>query len=142
VPLFVRSKRQVMPGPMKPFEVFQSDDAVCRQWAAQQTELPQMTPSIRSCHRRVLGRCGAWIRSGDWCQPMAILVLALQLVQRLVSLAGRLRICPAYEAGYAAQTRYVNAYVQCCMLGKPDPGCYAPKATIRRPATTADLPGR
>jgi len=26
----------VLPGPGKPFEVFQSDDAVCRQWAAQQ----------------------------------------------------------------------------------------------------------
>ena len=26
----------VWPGPGKPFEVFQSDDAVCRQWASQQ----------------------------------------------------------------------------------------------------------
>jgi len=26
----------VLPGPGKPFEVFQSDDAVCRQWAGQQ----------------------------------------------------------------------------------------------------------
>ncbi len=26
----------VWPGPYKPFEVFQSDDAVCRQWASQQ----------------------------------------------------------------------------------------------------------
>ena len=26
----------VLPGPGKPFEVFQSDDAVCRQWASQQ----------------------------------------------------------------------------------------------------------
>src|SRR4030067_3765901 len=28
---------RVLPGPWKPFEVFQSDDAVCRQWAAQQS---------------------------------------------------------------------------------------------------------
>ncbi len=28
---------RVMPGPGKPFEVFQSDDAACRQWASQRT---------------------------------------------------------------------------------------------------------
>ncbi len=28
---------RVLPGPWKPFEVFQSDDAECRQWAAKQT---------------------------------------------------------------------------------------------------------
>jgi hypothetical protein len=39
----------VLPGQGKSFEQFQTDDAVCRQWAREQTERPaQSSPEIFS----------------------------------------------------------------------------------------------
>ena len=37
----------VLPGPGKPFEVFQSDDAVCRQWASSRLERSQAKAPTR-----------------------------------------------------------------------------------------------
>jgi len=106
---------RVLPGPWKPFEVFQSEDAVCRQWAAQQTGTsPNDAVNQNLATGAVLGTLagaglGAAIgsTSGDAGIGAAIGAVSGLLFGTAVATD------PAYRAGYAAQTRYDNAYVQC-----------------------------
>jgi hypothetical protein len=106
---------RVMPGPWKPFEVFQSDDAVCRQWAAQQTGTsPNDAVNQNLVTGGVLGTLagaglGAAIgaASGDAGIGAAI-GAASGLIGGTAVASG-----PAYAAGYEAQRRYDHAYVQC-----------------------------
>jgi hypothetical protein len=105
----------VWPGPGKPFEAFQSDDAICRQWAAQQIGTsPNDTVNQNLVGGAALGTLagaglGAAIgaASGNAGAGAAI-GAASGLVGGTAMATG-----PAYGAGYQVQRRYDNAYLQC-----------------------------
>ena len=105
----------VWPGPWKPFEVFQSDDAVCRQWAAQQCGISPNDAYNQNLFAgagmgTLLGAgLGAAIGAayGDAGAGAAI-GAASGLLSGTAMAAD-----PAYAAGYAVQRRYDNAYLQC-----------------------------
>jgi len=105
----------VLPGPGKPFDAFQADDAVCRQWAAQQVGTsPNGAVNQNLATGAVLGTLagaglGAAIgaASGNPGTGAAI-GAASGLIGGTAIATG-----PAYAAGYATQRRYDNAYLQC-----------------------------
>ncbi len=120
---------RVMPAPWKPFEVFQSEDVECRQWASQQTGVsPNDAVNQNLATGAVLGTLvgaglGAAIGafSGD-AGIGAVIGAASGLIGGTAYATG-----PAYGAGYAAQTRYDNAYVQCMYAkGNQIPGVMSP----------------
>ena len=120
---------RVLPGPWEPFEVFQSDDAVCRQWAAQQIGTsPDEAVNQNLATGAVLGMLvgaglGAAIgsTSGDAGIGAALGAASGLLFGTAVATG------PAYGAGYAAQTRYDNTYVQCMYAkGNQIPGVMPP----------------
>ncbi len=121
---------KVMPGPWKPFEVFQADDAACRQWAAQQAGTsPSDAANQNLVTGGVLGTlAGAGLGAAigaAYGNPGAGAAIgaASGLIGGTAVASG-----PAYEAGHAAQVRYDNAYVQ-CMYAK---GNEVPGAPPRR----------
>ena len=127
---------RVMPGPWKPFEVFQADDAVCRQWAAQQTGTsPNDAVNQNLVTGGVLGTLtgaglGALIGAA-YGNPGA--GAAIGAASGLIS-GTAIASGPAYGAGYAAQTRYDNAYTQCMYAkGNQIPGVMPPKRTYSPP---------
>ncbi len=105
----------VWPGPWKPFEVFQSDDAICRQWAAQ-----QIGTSFNDAVNQnlttgaVLGMLagaglGAAIGAASGGAGIgAAIGAASGLIGGTAVASG-----PAYAAGYEAQRRYDYTYLQC-----------------------------
>jgi len=105
----------VLPGPGKPFEVFQSDDTVCRQWASQQAgSSPNDAVNQNLVGGAAIGTLlgaglGAAIGAAT-CNPGigAAIGAASGLFAGTAFSAG-----PAYAAGYEVQRRYDNAYVQC-----------------------------
>ena len=105
----------VLPEPGKPFEVFQSDDAVCRQWALQQIQVPpneivNQNLAGGAAIGTIMGAgLGAAIgaASGNAASGAAI-GAASGLVTGTAVASG-----PAYAAGGEAQRRYDNAYQQC-----------------------------
>ena len=105
----------VLPGPGKPFEVFQSDDAVCRQWASQQVgaqpgESANKTLAIGAVVGTILGAgLGAAIgaATGQFGAGLGIGAAS----GAIVGTAGG--IGPSYGAGREVQRRYDNAYLQC-----------------------------
>jgi len=105
----------VLPEPGKPFEVFQSDDAVCRQWAMQQIQVPpneivNQNLAGGAAIGTIMGAgLGAAIgaASGNAASGAAI-GAASGLVTGTAVASG-----PAYAAGGEAQRRYDNAYQQC-----------------------------
>jgi predicted lipid-binding transport protein (Tim44 family) len=106
---------RVLPGPGKPFEVFQSDDAVCREWAARQSGIsPDEATGNTLVGGAVIGTLlgaglGALIGStaGEAGAGAAIGAASGLVFGTAVATE------PAYAAGYAAQRQYDNAYVQC-----------------------------
>ena len=127
---------RVMPGPWKPFEVFQSDDAVCRQWASQQTGTsPNDAVNQNLVTGGVLGTlAGAGLGAAigaAYGNPGA--GAAIGAASGLIG-GTALASGPAYGAGYAAQTRYDNAYVQCMYAkGNRIPGVAYPRRTYSPP---------
>ena len=119
----------VLPGPGKPFEAFQADDAVCRQWAAQQVGTsPRKTANKTLVSGAAIGTIlgaglGAAIGAAS-CSPGigAAIGAASGLLAGTAVATG-----PAYAAGYSVQRRYDNAYLQ-CMYSKGDqiPGLVRP----------------
>jgi hypothetical protein len=135
----------VLPAPGKPFEVFQADDAACRQWAAQQAGAgPSETTNQNLATGAAVGTLmgaglGAAIgaASGNAGTGAAI-GAASGLIGGTAIASG-----PAYGAGSEVQRRYDIAYQQ-CMYAKgnqipgavrtarrappppPPPGYYAP----------------
>jgi len=105
----------VLPGPGKPFAVFQADDAVCRQWARQQVGAePSETVNQNIAGGAALGTVlgagmGAAIGSlsGDAGAGAAI-GAATGLFAGTTMATG-----PAYSSGAILQRRYDNAYLQC-----------------------------
>jgi len=105
----------VWPGPWKPFEVFQSDDAVCRQWAAEQTG----TSPNDAFNQNLVAGAGVGTALGA-ALGAAIgaaygNVGAGAAIGAASGLLGGTAVAtdPAYAAGYAVQKRYDNAYLQC-----------------------------
>jgi hypothetical protein len=120
---------RVLPGPWKPFEVFQSDDAVCRQWAAQQIgtspdEAAGNTLASGAAIGTLLGAgLGAAIGSASGHAGAGAAIGAAVGLLTGTSMATD----PAYTAGSAVQRRYDNAYVQCMYAkGNQIPGMVRP----------------
>ena len=105
----------VWPGPGKPFEVFQSDDMVCRQWASQQvgaqpSETTNNTLASGAAAGAILGAgLGAAMggASGHAGPGLAVGAVSGAIVGTAAASG------PAYGAQYEVQRRYDNAYVQC-----------------------------
>ena len=106
----------VLPPPGKPFEVFQSEDLACRNWAAMQTggQQPAETANQNLVGGTAIGTLlgaglGAAIgaASGNAGAGAAI-GAASGLVGGAAVSSG-----PAYAAGWEVQRRYDNAYQQC-----------------------------
>ena len=105
----------VLPQPGKPFEAFQSDDAVCRQWAMQQIQVaPNEIVNNNLAQGAAVGTVmGAGLgtaigaASGNPATGAAI-GAGSGLVAGTAMASG-----PAHAAGLEAQRRYDNAYQQC-----------------------------
>jgi uncharacterized protein YcfJ len=106
----------VMPGPGKPFEVFQTDDYVCRQWALQQIggESPSQTANQNLTAGAVIGSVvgagvGALIGSASGNAGTGAAIGAG------AGLLGGTAIASdqAIDSNYQLQRRYDIAYQQC-----------------------------
>jgi hypothetical protein len=105
----------VWPGPGKPFEVFQSDDAACRQWASQQAGAQPGENANKALASGVavgtaLGAgLGAAIgaASGDFGAGLGIGAASGAIVGTAAASG------PAYQAQSEVQRRYDNGYMQC-----------------------------
>lgn len=127
----------VMPPPGKPFEEFQADDAVCRQWAAQQIgQTPQEAANKSTATGAAAGTLigaglGAAIgsASGHWGEGAAIGAGSGLLVGTATGAnAGQV-------SGQEAQRRYDIAYSQCMYArGNQVPGMSGTQyRRVRRP---------
>ena len=105
----------VLPAQGKPFEAFQADDSVCRQWAAQQAGAgPSETTNQNLANGAVLGTVmgaglGAAIGAASGATGTgAAIGAASGLIGGTAIASG-----PAYGAGWEVQRRYDVAYQQC-----------------------------
>ncbi len=105
----------VWPDPGKPFEVFQADDASCRQWAAQQigispTDAANQNLAAGAALGTLMGAgLGAAIGAVSGNPGIGAAIGAASGLLGGTAVASG----PAYSAGYEAQRRYDNAYLQC-----------------------------
>ncbi len=125
----------VLPPPGKPFELFQAEDAICRQWAAQQIgQSPQETVNQNTLTSAVAGTIigaglGAAIgsTSGDVGAGAAIGGASGLL---LGTAAGA---DSAKVYGWEAQRRYDIAYMQCMYAkGNQIPGVVTRTRSLQR----------
>ncbi len=104
----------VLPAPGKPFEVFQADDAVCRQWAAQSAGAPVATANENIAGAAAVGTVlgaglGAAIGAASGHPGIGAAIGAGSGL-----LAGTAAGANAgYGFGWEVQRRYDNAYQQC-----------------------------
>ena len=105
----------VLPEPGKSFEEFQSDDAICRQWAKQRIEVsPSETVNKNLAGGAAVGTVmgaglGAAIGAAHGKPATGAAIGAGSgLIGGTAAASG-----PAYAAGHEAQRRYDNAYQQC-----------------------------
>jgi len=105
----------VLPAQGKPFEAFQADDSVCRQWAAQQAGAgPSETTNQNLANGAALGTImgaglGAAIGAASGATGTgAAIGAASGLIGGTAIASG-----PAYGAGWEVQRRYDIAYQQC-----------------------------
>ena len=143
----------VLPPQGKPFEAFQADDSVCRQWAAQQAGAgPSETTNQTLANGAALGTImgaglGAAIGAASGATGTgAAIGAASGLIGGTAIASG-----PAYGAGWEVQRRYDFAYQQCMYakgnqipsvvrtarraprLPPPPPGYYAPGPPVPPP---------
>jgi outer membrane lipoprotein SlyB len=125
----------VLPSPGKPFEVFQAEDATCRQWAAMQIgQSPQETVNQNTAASAVAGTVigaglGAAIGSttGDAGAGAAIGAAS----GLLLGTAAGSESARVY--GWEAQRRYDNAYMQCMYAkGNQIPGVVTRTRSIQK----------
>jgi hypothetical protein len=125
---------RVMPGPGKPFEVFQSEDYLCRQWANQQAGAsPSETANQTLASGAAIGAVtGAAIgAAGSHNAGAGALVGAgIGLLAGTAIASG-----PAYAGGQSVQRRYDIAYQQ-CMYAK---GNHIP-GVVRHPTNAYPVP--
>jgi len=106
---------RVLPGEGKPFEQFMGDDAICRQWAAQQVGAsPQAVINQNTTTGAVVGTAlgaglGAAIGAASGHAGAGAAIGAGSGL--LVGTASGAGSGEAY--GWEAQRRYDNAYIQC-----------------------------
>jgi hypothetical protein len=125
----------VLPPPNKPFEQFQVEDAVCRQWAAQQIgQSPQQTMNQNTATGAVVGTAigaglGAAIGAASGSAGTGAAIGAASGL--LVGTASGANAGQVY--GYEAQRRYDIAYQQCMYSkGNQIPGVVTRTRTIQR----------
>lgn len=125
----------VLPAPGKPFEVFQADEAVCRQWASQQSGAqPGQTVNQNIANSAAVGALagaavGAVIGStSGHAGPGAAIGAGTGLLGGAAAGSG-----PAYASGWEVQRRYDIAYQQCMYAkGNQIPGGQRPMGQARR----------
>ncbi len=135
----------VWPGQGKPFEVFQADDASCRQWAAQQSGSPSNTVNQNLTTGAVLGTLagaglGAAIGAATGGAGIGAAIGAASGLIGGTALASG----PAYAAGSEVQRRYDHAYLQ-CMYSKGNQlpgGRRSSRRPSQPPAAYVDSSGR
>ena len=118
----------VLPEAGKPFEAFQADDALCRQWAMQQIQVPPSEIVNKNLAGgaaigTVMGAgLGAVIGAASGKPATGAAIGAGSgLVAGTAAASG-----PAHAAGWGAQQRYDNAYQQCMYAkGNQIPGLSA-----------------
>lgn len=127
----------VLPGNGKSFEQFQTDDAICRQWAAQQSGTPNQAAAQSTVGGAVIGTvvgaaAGAAIgaAAGSPATGAAVGAGAGLLGGTMIG-AGN-----SYASSGSAQRRYDVTYMQ-CMYTK---GNQIPLARGSQPARSAPLP--
>ena len=132
----------VMPSPGKSFEQFQSDDAVCRQWAAQQIGLsPQEVVNQNTASGAVAGTAvgaglGAAIGSASGHAGTGAAIGAASGL--IVGASSGANAGQAY--GWQAQRRYDIAYQQCMYAkGNLIPGMRTVPSRRRAPMMPPDL---
>ncbi len=123
---------RVLPAPGKSFEEFQTDDAICRQWAAERLGMsPQDTVNANAATGSVVGTLvgaglGAAIGAAAG-NPAAGAAIGAGSGLLMGTAAGA---DSGQYYGWEAQRRYDNAYVQCMYAkGNQIPG--APQKTRR-----------
>jgi len=133
---------RVLPGPGKPFEQFQADDAVCRQWAEQQIGIsPQETVNQNTATGAVVGTLvgaglGAAVGAASGNPGIGAAIGAGSGL--LVGTASGANAGNA--SGYEAQRRYDNTYVQCMYAkGNQVPGTMRPYRARRTAPPPPDL---
>jgi len=133
----------VWPGPGKPFEVFQSDDEVCRQWASQQvgtqpTETANKTLAGGAAAGAILGAGLGAAFGGHHPGPAIGFGAASGAVVGAAAASG-----PASAAQNEAQRRYDNAYLQCMYFkGNQVPGIAVPhRRAVPAPPPPTPPPG-
>lgn len=105
-----------MPGPGKPFEVFQADDAACRQWA--QAQIGGASPS-GTANQNIA--TGAIVGTAIGAAAGAAIGAATGNAGAGAAIGGAAGLLggtamasgPAYDSQYALQRRYDIAYQQC-----------------------------
>jgi outer membrane lipoprotein SlyB len=125
----------VLPAPGKPFEVFQADEAVCRQWATQQSgaqpsEIVNQNIANSAAVGALAGAAiGAVIGStSGHAGSGAAIGAGTGLVGGAAAGSG-----PAYASGWQVQRRYDIAYQQCMYAkGNQIPGSQRPTVQPRR----------
>ncbi len=128
----------VLPDPGKSFEEFQSDDAVCREWAMQLIQVPPSeTANKKLASGAAIGTAmGAGLGAaigGASGKPAtgAAIGASSGLIGGTAAASG-----PAYAAGGEAQRRYDNAYQQ-CMYAK---GNQIPASVVTPPKRSRWIP--
>jgi hypothetical protein len=134
----------VLPPPDKPFEQFQADDAICRQWAAQQIGMsPQETVNQNTATGAVVGTAigaglGAAIGAASGNAGAGAAIGAGTGL--LFGTASGANAGQVY--GYEAQRRYDISYQQCMYAkGNQIPGTVTRTRTIRRAPPPPPPPG-
>jgi len=134
----------VLPPPDKPFEQFQADDAICRQWAAQQIGMsPQETDNQNTATGAVVGTAigaglGAAIGAASGNAGAGAAIGAGTGL--LFGTASGANAGQVY--GYEAQRRYDISYQQCMYAkGNQIPGTVTRTRTIRRAPPPPPPPG-
>jgi outer membrane lipoprotein SlyB len=133
----------VLPGPGKTFEQFQTDDAVCRQWAAQRIGVsPQQAANENVAKGAVAGTAigaglGAALGSASGHLGAGAAVGAVG--GALVGTAAGASAGQVY--GYEAQRIYDNSYVQCMYAkGNEVPGrAVRTRRSVQLPPPPPDL---
>ena len=134
----------VLPPATKPFEVFQGDDAVCRQWAAQQTGAPASeTANQTMASGAVVGTLigaglGAAIGAASGNPGVGAAIGAGSgLLGGTLAASG-----PAYATGWELQHRYDMAYQQCMYAkGNQIPGMSYSRSLYTAPPPPPPPPG-
>ncbi|HJV64568.1 MAG TPA: glycine zipper family protein [Geomonas sp.] len=131
----------VLPAPGKPFEVFQTEDLLCRRWAESQFGMnPQEAANQGAAGSAALGTvlgagAGALIGAGAGnAGAGAAIGAGSGLLLGTASGAGNSQVY-----GYEAQRRYDNSYIQCMYAkgnqipGRAAPNTYRPRRSVPPP---------